>query len=63
MFEAGVILKTKVDKEGSIFYSSARLWDDGVILPEDSRKVLGLAVATSMINHDNKPPKFGVFRM
>jgi 3-methylcrotonyl-CoA carboxylase beta subunit len=46
-----------------VYYSSARLWDDGVILPEDSRIVLGLAVATSMINHENKPPKFGVFRM
>ncbi|XP_074859202.1 methylcrotonoyl-CoA carboxylase beta chain, mitochondrial-like isoform X2 [Carettochelys insculpta] len=34
-------LKEKLDQESSAFYSSARLWDDGIILPQNSRKVLG----------------------
>ncbi|RKP16940.1 ClpP/crotonase, partial [Rozella allomycis CSF55] len=32
------------EREGSPYYSSARLWDDGIIRPQDTRKVLGLAV-------------------
>lgn len=34
-------IRSKYDKEASCFYSSARLWDDGIILPSDTRKVLG----------------------
>ena len=57
--------KTKIDNEGGVYYSSARLWDDGVILPSDSRKVLGFALASAM--HTFTPSihkrSFGVFRM
>lgn len=55
------ILK-KYEVESHAYYSSARLWDDGVICPEDTRKVLGLSFAVATKN----PPKkteFGVFRM
>ncbi len=52
----------KYEKEGSAYYSSARLWDDGIIAPDETRTVLGLALSVS----HNKPiedTKFGVFRM
>jgi 3-methylcrotonyl-CoA carboxylase beta subunit len=44
------------------YYSSARLWDDGVIDPADTRRVLGLALSASL-NQPIGEPKFGVFRM
>lgn len=52
----------KYEKESHATYSSARLWDDGIINPADTRKVLGLAFATTQ---QLKPAetKFGVFRM
>ncbi|KAK9163343.1 hypothetical protein Syun_004245 [Stephania yunnanensis] len=50
------------ERESSAYYSTARLWDDGIIDPADTRKVLGLCLAASM-NRDPQPSKFGVFRM
>ncbi|MCH2057381.1 MAG: methylcrotonoyl-CoA carboxylase [Thalassotalea sp.] len=50
------------ERQGHPYYASARLWDDGVIDPADTRQVLGLAISTSL----NKPiadTQFGVFRM
>ena len=50
------------DAEGHPYYASARLWDDGVIDPTDTRRILGLALSASL----NKPipeTHFGVFRM
>jgi 3-methylcrotonyl-CoA carboxylase beta subunit len=44
------------------YYASARLWDDGVIDPADTRRVLALALSASM-NAPIPEPKFGVFRM
>ncbi len=44
------------------YYSSARIWDDGVIDPADTRRVLGLALSASL-NAPIPEPKFGVFRM
>lgn len=52
----------KYEKEGSAYYSSARIWDDGIIEPHQTRDVLGLALAASL-NHKITPTKFGVFRM
>jgi 3-methylcrotonyl-CoA carboxylase beta subunit len=52
----------KYDDQGKPYYASARLWDDGVIDPKDTRKVLGLAISASL----NKPiedTRFGIFRM
>jgi 3-methylcrotonyl-CoA carboxylase beta subunit len=44
------------------YYASARLWDDGVIDPADTRRVLGLALSAAL-NAPIGEPKFGVFRM
>ncbi len=55
------ILK-KYETEGHAYYSSARLWDDGVIDPVQTRDVLGLAIATSL-NAPIPPVKYGVYRM
>lgn len=52
----------KYEKEGSAYYSSARLWDDGVIDPAQTRDVLGLALSTTH-NEEFKDTTFGVFRM
>jgi acetyl-CoA carboxylase carboxyltransferase component len=59
-FKAPIL--AKYETEGSPYYSSARLWDDGIIDPAQTRRVLGLALSASL----NKPTvktKFGVFRM
>jgi acetyl-CoA carboxylase carboxyltransferase component len=52
----------KYEREGSPYYSTARLWDDGVIDPVDTRRVLGLGLAAAA-QAAPKPTKFGVFRM
>lgn len=52
----------KYDKEGSPYYSSARLWDDGVIDPADTRTVLSLSLAACS-NAPTPDTKFGIFRM
>lgn len=52
----------KYETEGSCYYSSARLWDDGVIDPASTRDVLGLALAASL-NQPIEETRFGVFRM
>jgi 3-methylcrotonyl-CoA carboxylase beta subunit len=52
----------KYEIEGSPYYSSARLWDDGVIDPAQTRDLLGLAIAASL-NSGIGESKFGVFRM
>ncbi|XP_034256954.1 probable methylcrotonoyl-CoA carboxylase beta chain, mitochondrial [Thrips palmi] len=50
------------DREGSPYYSSARLWDDGVIDPRDTRQVLGLSLRAAL-NAPIGDTKFGLFRM
>jgi acetyl-CoA carboxylase carboxyltransferase component len=52
----------KYEEEGSPYYSSARLWDDGVIPPEDTRTVLGLGLSAAL-NAPIPETRFGVFRM
>ena len=52
----------KYESEGSPYYSTARLWDDGVIDPADTRKYLGLGLSISH-NQPIEEPRFGVFRM
>ncbi|KAL8541399.1 hypothetical protein ACS0TY_002601 [Phlomoides rotata] len=59
-FKAGVV--EAYEREGSAYYSTARLWDDGVIDPADTRKILGLCLAASM-NRKPETTKYGVFRM
>ncbi|ERN04638.1 methylcrotonoyl-CoA carboxylase beta chain, mitochondrial isoform X1 [Amborella trichopoda] len=50
------------EREGNPYYSTARLWDDGILDPADSRKVLGLCLAASAIPIP-ADTKYGVFRM
>lgn len=52
----------KYEKEGSPYYSTARIWDDGIINPLDTRKILGLALSVA-VHAPLNPTNFGVFRM
>lgn len=52
----------KYDRESSAYYSSSRLWDDGIIDPADTREVIGLALSTCL-NKEFQDPKTGVYRM
>ncbi|HEY3381928.1 MAG TPA: carboxyl transferase domain-containing protein [Vicinamibacterales bacterium] len=52
----------KYEHEGSPYYSTARLWDDGILDPVRTRDALGLALAAAL-NAPVREPKFGVFRM
>lgn len=52
----------KYEKEGSPYYSSARLWDDGVIDPAQTRDILGLCLSVTH-NEEFPDPQWGVFRM
>jgi len=52
----------KYENEGNPYYSTARLWDDGVIDPVDTRQVLGLALSV-VLNSPVEDHNFGVFRM
>jgi 3-methylcrotonyl-CoA carboxylase beta subunit len=56
------IILEKYARENSGYYSTARLWDDGIIDPASTRDVLGLAIAASL-NAPIEDTKFGVFRM
>jgi 3-methylcrotonyl-CoA carboxylase beta subunit len=55
-------LLEKYEKEGHPYYASARLWDDGVIAPTDTRRVLGLGLAMAA-NAPVGEAEFGIFRM
>ncbi|KAI6657033.1 Methylcrotonoyl-CoA carboxylase beta chain, mitochondrial [Oopsacas minuta] len=50
------------DEQSSAYYSSARLWDDGVIDPTDTRHVLALSLSAAL-NAPIEDTQFGVFRM
>jgi 3-methylcrotonyl-CoA carboxylase beta subunit len=52
----------KYEQQGHPYYASARLWDDGVIDPAQTRQVLGLAISASL-NRPIDDTRFGVFRM
>jgi acetyl-CoA carboxylase carboxyltransferase component len=52
----------KYEKEGSAYYSTSRLWDDGIIDPVDTRKIIAMGIASSL-NKKYPEQKFGVFRM
>jgi 3-methylcrotonyl-CoA carboxylase beta subunit/propionyl-CoA carboxylase len=51
------------ERQGSPYYSTARLWDDGIIDPVDTRRVLGLGLAAAVRNAPIPETSFGVFRM
>ena len=55
-------VREQYEQQGSPWYATARLWDDGIIDPADTRRVLGLALSASL-NAPIEPARFGVFRM
>jgi len=55
-------IRKKYEEEGNPYYATARLWDDGIIAPRDTRRVLGLALS-ACLNAPVADTKFGVFRM
>lgn len=55
-------IREKYEREGHPYYASARIWDDGIIAPTDTRRVLGLGLAMSA-NAPVGDMKMGVFRM
>jgi 3-methylcrotonyl-CoA carboxylase beta subunit len=56
-------IRAKYEDEGNPYYATARLWDDGVIDPAQTRDVLGLALAAALNAPVEETPRFGVFRM
>jgi 3-methylcrotonyl-CoA carboxylase beta subunit len=55
-------IREQYERQGHPYYSSARLWDDGIVDPADTRRLLALAISASL-NTPIEPTKFGVFRM
>lgn len=55
-------LREQYERQGHPYYASARLWDDGIIDPVDTRKVLGLGLSAAL-NAPIEDTHFGVFRM
>ncbi len=55
-------IREQYEREGHPYFASARLWDDGVIDPADTRRVLALAISASL-NRPIEATTFGVFRM
>ena len=60
--ETGAALREQYEKQGHPYYATARLWDDGVIDPRDTRDVLGLGLAAAA-NAPLADVRYGVFRM
>jgi 3-methylcrotonyl-CoA carboxylase beta subunit len=55
-------IREQYEQQGNPYYSTARLWDDGIIDPLDTRRVLGLALSAAA-NAPLEPAGYGVFRM
>ncbi len=53
----------RYERESSPYYATARLWDDGIVDPADTRTVLGLALAATLNRSEPGTPAYGVFRM
>jgi len=55
-------VRAQYEQQGHPYYASARLWDDGIIDPAETRRVLGLSL-TATLHAPSEPTKFGIFRM
>ena len=55
-------IRAQYDTQGHPYYATARLWDDGIIDPADTRRVVGLSLSAAL-NAPIPPTRFGVFRM
>jgi 3-methylcrotonyl-CoA carboxylase beta subunit len=56
-------IRQRYEEEGNPYFATARLWDDGIIDPPQTRDVLGLALAVTLNAPFPEAPRFGVFRM
>jgi 3-methylcrotonyl-CoA carboxylase beta subunit len=56
-------VREQYEHQGSPWYATARLWDDGIIDPADTRRVLGLGLSASLNAPIGGQPRYGVFRM
>ena len=56
-------IRQKYEDEGNPYHATARLWDDGIIDPAQTRDVLGLALGAALNAPVEEAPRFGVFRM
>ena len=55
-------IRERYEAEGHPYYATARLWDDGIITPGETRRVLGLAFSAAL-NAPVRGTRFGVLRM
>ncbi|MCB1928849.1 MAG: methylcrotonoyl-CoA carboxylase, partial [Rhodocyclaceae bacterium] len=55
-------IREQYEHQGHPYYATARLWDDGVVDPAQSRRILGLSLSAAL-NAPIPPTRFGVFRM
>ena len=55
-------IRDKYEHEGHPYYATARMWDDGIIKPADTRRVLALALSAAL-NAPIEDTKFGIFRI
>ena len=55
-------IREQYELQGHPYYATARMWDDGVVDPAQSRRILGLSLSAAL-NAPIQPTKFGVFRM
>jgi len=55
-------IREQYEHEGNPYYATARLWDDGIILPSETRRVLALSFSVAL-NAPVRRTRFGVFRM
>jgi 3-methylcrotonyl-CoA carboxylase beta subunit len=56
-------IRDQYEHQGNPAYASARLWDDGVIDPVDTREVVALALAAATVRPDPGEARYGIFRM
>jgi 3-methylcrotonyl-CoA carboxylase beta subunit len=56
-------IRDRYEVEGSPYFATSRLWDDGVIDPAQTRDVLGLAISAALNAPIAETPRFGLFRM
>ena len=55
-------IRRQYEEQGHPYFATSRLWDDGIITPSETRRVIGLSLS-ACLNAPIEDPKFGVFRM
>ena len=56
-------IRERYETEGNPYFATARLWDDGIIDPAQTRDVLGLSISATLNAPIAEAPRFGLFRM